>query len=362
MMGIGTRNSRHSQRGLTLVELMIALAVGSVLMLGVVQLFSNMRNAYILNESLSRIQEAGRFSMAHMSSRMRMAGYMGCERVPPNLVFFNVPNNPLLFRFNMPIEGYDYTGTGLNGAGFDLDSLEPAPEADTSQWSPSLDAGLGGQVIPGSDVFVVRYMDGGGVQAVQPGSNGGPSSPPTFDAPGHGFEQDDIVLVTDCSGRAVVAEVGNSSPNQVTFGNGQMPQLGNPSTMNRARSDVFYIGRADDGTPALFVQRLGNQGNPETQELVRGIESMQLLYGVDVDENGRADRYMDAGQVAAGAEWSNVLSARISLLVRGHRLVQGLPDRDQINVMGVPFTINAGEGRQRRVFTTTVQFRNRALN
>lgn len=362
MMGMLTRNSRKSQQGLTLVELMIALTVGSILMLGVVQLFSNMRNAYTLNESLSRIQEAGRFSMANMSSRMRMAGYMGCERVPPSLTFHGDTeddSNNLMYRFNVPIEGYDYTETGRNGAGFDLDSLEPATESDTSKWSPALDAGLAGEVVPGTDVFVVRYMNSEGVTAVQPSAPGTPSSPPTFDAPNNPFEGGDIVIVSDCSGRAAVGEVKNPPPNRVTFGDGQFPQLGNPSTMNRAKSDVFYIGVADDGTPALFLRTLNDSSNPETQELVRGVESMQILYGVDSNGNGRADQYMDAGEVGAGSQWDRVRSARISLLIRGHQDVGGLPDRDEIDVMGVPFTLNAGENRQRRVFTTTVQFRNR---
>lgn len=361
MMGMAMKNGRKSQQGLTLVELMIALAVGAILMLGVVQLFSNMRNAYTLNESLSRIQEAGRFSMAHMSSRMRMAGYMGCERVPASLHYHNVLDSvksDLLYRFNVPIEAYDYTETGLDGAGFDIDSLEPDVEADAGKWSPTLDSELAGQVIPGSDVFVVRYMDAANIEAAQPGSGSG--SGPTFETDGNDFDQDDILFVSDCSGRAVIGQKTNADNNdKVTFGGGQFPALGDPKIINRARTDAFYIGRGSDDQPALHVTRLSDGDTEETQELVSGVESMQLLYGLDTNGNGRADTYKDAAQVAQANQWPNVRTARISLLIRGHRDVNGLPDRNWIDVMGVPFTLNAGEGRQRRVFTTTVQFRNR---
>lgn len=363
--GEQTMTRMRRQGGLTLVELMIALVLGSILMVGVVQLFSNMRHAYTLNESLSRIQEAGRFGMEHMSRHMRMAGYLGCERVPPNLMFHGDTEDSkddLMYRFNVPIEGYDYNGTGrLNPAGFEIAALEPDGSTDTSQWSPALDADLSGDVVPGTDVFAVRYMDSGGVEAMQPGDNGGPSSPPTFNGD-HKFKQGDTILISDCSGRAVSGDVGSASTSQITLGSGQFPQMGNPVNINQARSDVFYIGVGGNGNPALFRRTLANESNVETQELVNGVESMQILYGVDSNGNGRANEYMDAGEVAAADEWPNVLSARLSMLVRGHRNINELPDRDTINVMGVPFTLAAGEDRQRRVFTTTVQFRNRARN
>ena len=50
-----------------------------------------------------------------------------------------------------------------------------------------------------------------------------------------------------------------------------------------------------------------NSVGPLVEELVEGVEDMQLLYGVDEDENGGVDRYQDASEVA---DWNDVVSVR----------------------------------------------------
>ena len=55
---------RHSlQRGLSLVELMISLTVGSVITAGIVQLFSANSDTHRVMMGQSRIQESARFAL-----------------------------------------------------------------------------------------------------------------------------------------------------------------------------------------------------------------------------------------------------------------------------------------------------------
>lgn len=68
--------SRHKQQGLSLVELMVALALGMVLMAGFVQIFMSVRSTYAINEASSRMQENGRFALEFISQHARMAGYL----------------------------------------------------------------------------------------------------------------------------------------------------------------------------------------------------------------------------------------------------------------------------------------------
>ena len=63
---------------MSLIELMIALAIGSLLVLGLVEVFSASRTAYQLSEGLARVQENGRFAMDYIQRDFRMAGHMGC--------------------------------------------------------------------------------------------------------------------------------------------------------------------------------------------------------------------------------------------------------------------------------------------
>ncbi len=64
---------RYPQPGFTLVEILIAIAIGLFLTAGMVQLFVANKTSYRFNEALSRIQENGRFALATMASDLRMA-------------------------------------------------------------------------------------------------------------------------------------------------------------------------------------------------------------------------------------------------------------------------------------------------
>jgi type IV pilus assembly protein PilW len=66
------------QKGLTLIEIMIALLLGAVLLAGVIQVFLNTKQTYKMQEALSRLQENGRFAMDFLGRDIRMADYRGC--------------------------------------------------------------------------------------------------------------------------------------------------------------------------------------------------------------------------------------------------------------------------------------------
>ena len=49
--------SAHLQRGVTLVELMVALVVGLILLAGLIQLFISNKQAYRIQEGFARLPE-----------------------------------------------------------------------------------------------------------------------------------------------------------------------------------------------------------------------------------------------------------------------------------------------------------------
>jgi len=65
----------HTQRGLTLVEILVALMISAFLIAGVIQLFIGSKQTYRGHDALSRIQENGRFALDSMARDIRMAGY-----------------------------------------------------------------------------------------------------------------------------------------------------------------------------------------------------------------------------------------------------------------------------------------------
>ena len=66
------------QSGMTLVELLVALAIGSFLMIGAVQVYNQSRQAFVINESIARVQETAQFAMDTLEADLRMASNWGC--------------------------------------------------------------------------------------------------------------------------------------------------------------------------------------------------------------------------------------------------------------------------------------------
>src|SRR5690606_14593368 len=74
----GTRPElRVRSAGVTLIELMVALAVGSFLLIGAVTVFVQSQQSFRVNESVARLQEAARFVFDAIEPDLRMAHYWG---------------------------------------------------------------------------------------------------------------------------------------------------------------------------------------------------------------------------------------------------------------------------------------------
>ncbi|MCP5419136.1 MAG: PilW family protein [Gammaproteobacteria bacterium] len=109
-MSAMTRMFPKKQRGLTLIEIMIALALGLMLIAGLLQLFVGTRQSFRMQENLSRVQESGRYALEYLSRSLRLAGYRARDTIEVGQSFedkFEVDSNP----DRRPIWGVD-GGTG----------------------------------------------------------------------------------------------------------------------------------------------------------------------------------------------------------------------------------------------------------
>ncbi|MBK8896044.1 MAG: PilW family protein [Candidatus Competibacteraceae bacterium] len=73
---VGSRPGFAIQSGYTLVEIMVALTLGLVVMLGVIQVFISTQQSARIQQAASRMQEDGRMAMALLSRYFRMGGYI----------------------------------------------------------------------------------------------------------------------------------------------------------------------------------------------------------------------------------------------------------------------------------------------
>ncbi len=151
------QSSTNKQRGLSLVELMIALVLGLVLSAGVFQVFTNSSQTYQLSDSLSNLQENMRFAVGRLQYETRMAGYRGCLIGQP---FNNL--NPAGTGYSasvysgQPVAGWEADGTEIGEAYSNTDFTFANASLSQTSVGDALPADLNLSVVPGSDVLVVN--------------------------------------------------------------------------------------------------------------------------------------------------------------------------------------------------------------
>ncbi len=284
----------HRQTGLTMVELLVALAIGSFLMIGAVNIYSQSRQAFIINESIARVQETAQFAMDTIEADVRMASNWG-------------RNSRALAVEGRSIVGDANPNTlpqpaGDCGVGWSLD-LAMAVDGDNNAY------GLACAAVPAamasSDVITVRR-----------------ATVATF-APQAGRLQ---IQTTRIQGEL--------------FADGLVPATFSPadSTTHNLLVNSYYVANDSaliPGVPTLRRKTLSMVGGVPTiidQEIAPGVENIQLQLGIDVNEDNAVDRYVNPGDQsydpnAAGfIPGARVITARIWIVVRGINIENGIQD------------------------------------
>ncbi|KAF1686197.1 pilus assembly protein PilW [Pseudoxanthomonas broegbernensis] len=380
-------------QGLTLIELMIALLIGTILILGLVQVFAASRSAYMLSEGMSRVQENGRFALDFLQRDIRMAGHFGCVNDQAHMA--NAPvglvttfgSHPGLDFFTS-IQGYEATGTA---PGATL-AVAETPATGGTGFTPVLPAEIAAATsnrVNGSDIIALRFLmpEGVPVTAIQ-GSAGTPVfrfDAARWDVLRSGVENPGLFGVADCLNTVVfqAAAVG-SAAGSVTAGSTNPINASSAFTrvftegqamLHRAESVVYYVG-LNNGRPSLYRVRFtaapGGGLTAQSQELIEGVENMQLLYGLDREltanrpPTGYIDRLLAANGVQtavvpAADAWRRVGAVQIGLLtVSPDRATaaQAQADLRPLSALGVAYTA-PGDGRYRSVYESTIALRNR---
>lgn len=332
--------SRTSIRGFSLVELMVAMTIGLILLGGAISVLYSAKLTYNENERVARLQESGRAAVEIMLRDMRAGGYRGCDEFIPadNLTNASASPTALMSNFSAPVQGYESTSA--------------------SAWSPAVDASI---TSPrgGNDILVVRTTPSGAptfiTSAAMPSSTAdisvnNPLSLAKFDGT--------MGIISDCV-NAAVFDVSNTT-------------LGSPATVKHNSSDlgvafplnsrvvpvdtvVYYIrdsGTVRNGVRNPSLWRITNRDG--AQELVEGVEAMQVLYGVDTTGSMTVGAYQNASAVT---NWSRVISVSIALLIRSVEPTSPSPEARTYNLLGTNVT-TASDRYQRTLYTTTVALRN----
>lgn len=379
-------SARVKVAGLSLIEMMIALVIGLLLLLGVIQVFSASRTAFQLSEGASRAQENGRFALDFLARDIRMAGHFGCVNDQahfvkgegdPRVNFSATTGSGNPLDFSVSIQGYEAAGTAPGNR------IQIGGTLSAAAGVPSQIQSLSPAPLPGSDILVLRYLSAEGVPVtglVRSGSasvvsvdgtrwsrltSGGVGTPSLFG-------------IADCSHADVFT--GTSAAGSVTTSVDLSRYTAQPTgqtMLYRAESLVYYVGSGTSGEPSLRRARADSTGAySQNEELVEGVESLQLLYGLDstVDISrgtppaGNITSHVAASGLSAPAnatganQWRRVGEVQVGIVARSPSAAAATTTAsdDPLGVLGVSVLPPATpDGRYRASYELSVALRNR---
>lgn len=417
------QSPRHA-RGVSLIELMVALAIGSLLILGLVEVFAASRTAYQLSEGLARVQENGRFAIDYLQRDLRMAGHLGCvndqsrflpqndigtrtalastflsiadQTATPRVYQGSPPINQAL-RFDVPIEAFEAVNTASGNT--ITPSTVPTLATAGSDWSPAMgaalfndiDSGTTGKPVTGSDVLILRYLGPEGAQMTS-FTAGSPNAqvvvdPAQWQRLTAGDSNPGLFGIADCM-NAAVFQASATTPATGTIDvtgpaglnrsglEGLQSFVGGQAQVYRAETIIYYVGRNANNNPALY--RLRYRLAPgagalvvDKQELVEGIESMQLQFGQDsftnpnVRPTGNIGASVTANNVQPAADpanaWRRVGLVQIGLVARSLNPAAARQREATVvslSALGVRVT-PPDDTRYRTVYEQSIALRNR---
>ena len=350
--------SRAGQRGLSLVELLVAIVLGMVVVAALITLYANVSRSNNEMSKTSLLVENGRFAMHLLQEDVAHAGFWGAidyitpTAIPdPCLAYSAWPTAAALVAYkdnllSIPVQGSS-SGTAFAGCGSAL-----------------------ANVVAKSDVLIVRHANtctvsdpncdrvtDTGPHIQISGCRSGPTPEPAY------------VVET-------LAAMDARSPR--IRGKDCTTEVGR----RRLISNIYYVANGPTGLPTLMRKQFQNGAYADAEALVEGIEAFQVEYGLDTlgsnglaitatnPGDGNADVYVSlpcdaACKTAAGVPTftdlevlQNAVTVRLHILSRSLEPTAGYTD-DKSYVLGGDLTVPAAnDGYKRHVFTSTVRLVN----
>ncbi len=317
------RKFERKIRGVSLIELLIAMVIGSILLIGALTMFQQSRAAYRMNDMLARIQENGRFAMNVIEPDVRHANFWGLQ------------NTALLVngRRGQPGELAPIGGDCSDRSYIDLDVSIEGANGTQAPYGACIPAG---NHQPGSDVLVSRHASANPVAVLNPGT---------------------LHLISDRNRGALF--VGNVVP-----GGYAAPPVAQTFAISANNYYVSPNSSLGNGIPSL--RRMGLLGGGPTiqdEEIIPGVEDFQVRLGVDTTGDGVVNRYVNTDngilnpaspQFIPGAQ---VDSVRVWLRLRALRPEVGFVNNGVYTYADTNF-VAPGDGFHRIVVSKTIRLRN----
>ncbi|MEO7852128.1 MAG: PilW family protein [Rubrivivax sp.] len=348
----------RSARGFTLIEILVALALGVLILLALTILFSRNTSNHAELERTTRQIESARFSIDVMAEDLMHAGFYG-EFDPDTLTAAPSPPAPPAERYAVPAayQRPDPCAIAPTAQGWTTHDLPPPPDDRIQIPVPVQGIAAGAAVgclanrVAGTEAIVVRHAETG--------------APTTLAA---GNSNNLYIQIARCGldvPRVRAAAVPSGMLNLRLFDCVTVNDV-----LRRLTQRSYYIADcndclANDGIPTLKRVEMID-GALRTMSVAEGVENLQVEYGVDTDGDGHPDDFLTTAGVEAlplnlpvvNDQWQYVVSVRLHLLTRSTQPTAGFSDTRTYQLgLGVAI-VPPADGNKRTLMTTTVRLVN----
>lgn len=307
------RRRYRQECGLTLVELMVAMAIGVFLIAGALTVFAKTRDLYRTNEDAARLQETARFAMSILETDLRMANHWGLTNRADLIVNgVNGPDDDLPAAIDTALEAE----IDRCGGNWPLRVFDFVEAFDGSAYPFPAACGATGTWRPGSDVLVVRRAS--------------------------------VNVVPTLVGTAGQLKVQSTRTGAALFSSDDPTSTGFLAPVSQTRlliSNAYYVSTNDaTGVPMLRRKRLDFDAGATVivdEELTPGVEDLQVEFGIDDNGDQLVDYYTTPPAMGLAAS-EEAIAVRVRLRLRSERPDFSLP----------------GDSFRRMVVSKTVQLRN----
>jgi type IV pilus assembly protein PilW len=303
--------------GFSLIELLVALTIAGLLIAGAVTMYSQSRSTYRAAEAAARLQETARYALSFIDTDLRMANYWGLNSRSDYIQLGGLAVNACGAGWATDLANYVQGFNDKKGLGCILDADYLA-----------------------GDVLVVRRA--------------------ATDREEGALAPNVVYLQTSrVQGTLFIPAANCKADDEACLPAGYLPPQ---SETHRLLSHAYFLSPDATGRPGIpTLRRVRLVAGPAAQaeEIIPGIEDMQIELGVDTDFNATAEFYVPPEvPLPVGAR---VVSVRVWLLVRAEDPDFQFVDGRTYNYAGKSFTPAAAgnENRFRRLLVSkTIQLRN----
>ncbi len=318
-------------KGLTILELMIALLISTFLIAAVIQVYLSMVSSYSVQANVARLQEDARFIVDTITHELRMSDYAGCRAAGASKKDGVTKEIAQSFFLNDALPWRKTTGTGnlKTLRGFKCTSTASSSCGYSGNANPLSTLSPTFTTAAGLDALIVRRMSEYNVRLSTFLPVAIVGNPPKYNltmsstfqgtATPIDFVADDIVVVADCEKMAIgkISSISSLTATIIPEGTTFNPLLlftPNNAVIGRLATTLFYVNANGE-----LVRRTMNKNVFTNDSVISGesiVTGFTIRYGVDTDatKDDVPNQFLRADAIT-DANWENVVAARIDFVL-----------------------------------------------